>query len=121
MSRTTADLVEGIIEVDDTIPLDPFISVANELVTEYCLTAGYSDTRLELIERWLSAHFYSVRDRRVTSEGAGGVSESMESKDRLDYYEQARLLDTKHKLPPIKPTAGGKGQLAWLGRPECDP
>jgi len=47
--RTTAEAVGGIIEVDATISLTPFIEVANALVTEHCSTDDYDATRLELI------------------------------------------------------------------------
>ena len=84
MARTNATNVKSIIEVDASIivsdsDLDPFISTANELVTEMCTgtvngpKTAYTATRLELIERWLSAHFYAVRDPRVKNEKAGSV------------------------------------------------
>ena len=65
MVRTTSSDVEGIIEVDASISLDPFIETANAFVTECCSSVStYDATRLELIERWLSAHMYTNRDMR---------------------------------------------------------
>ena len=88
MARTTKAYIATIIELDDSIvpndaAMEPFITVANELVTEVCTgdagpTTAYTASRLELIERWLAAHFYAIRDPRVSSEGAGGVSASYE-------------------------------------------
>lgn len=104
--RTTSELVAAIIEVDVTIPLEPFISVAAELVTEICVPAGYSDDRLELIERWLSAHFYTNRDPRPTREEAGPVSASYQSKLALNlgtshYGQTAMMLDTAGGLAAL--------------------
>jgi hypothetical protein len=123
--RTTAALVAAIIEVDPSIDLDPFIFTASELVTEVCAIAGYTVERLELIERWLSAHFYAIRDPRTTNEKAGSVGASYESKVDLNlaltrYGQQAMLLDTQGGLAALnKSLAGGGGRIvasvAWLG------
>ena len=71
--RTTFDAVALIAEVDTDVSADlaPFIETANYLVTQLCASATklvnevetpfYDDVALELIERWLSAHFYHVR------------------------------------------------------------
>ena len=133
MARTTATQVKDIIETDPSIiavdaDLDPFILVANELVTEVCTgtngpTTAYTATRLELIERWLAAHFYAIRDPRATSESAG-VSASYESAVDLGmsltrYGQQARLLDTNGGLSrldaQIKRGAARKVSLSWIG------
>jgi len=77
MPRTTDAAVEGIIEVDDEISLTPFIETANQLVTDCCVTdTGYTDEKLELIERWLSAHFYAIRDPRASSEYAASIGQT---------------------------------------------
>ena len=130
--RTTRAEVEEIIELDaSVIPTDaallPFITVANELVTECCVTNGpataYDATRLELIERWLTAHLYTNRDPRVTEERAGSVSVSYQSKlalgfDTSHYGQTAMRLDTNGGLAALNdkvkrggPSIGG----IWLG------
>lgn len=128
MARTTSELVGGIIEVDATISLTPFILVANELVTEKCTgtqgpTTAYSDERLEVIERWLAAHFYAIRDTRVASESAG-VSASYQYKLGLNmsvtmYGQQAMLLDTNGQLAKLsKGMEDGKvfkPSILWAG------
>lgn len=108
MPRTTAELVAGIIQVDATIPLDPFILTANELVTEKCgaLVPPYTDVRLELIERYLSAHFYTLRDPRTTEETAGPVRAEYQSAVALglqtSHYGQTALqLDTSGALAAL--------------------
>lgn len=110
--RTTADLVKGIVEVDETTwpSIEPFILTANELVTEFCApVVTYSIARLELIERWLSAHFYKVADPAVIQEQIGPVLERRQIKIDLYFSEtvygqQALTLDTH----------GGLARLEWL-------
>jgi len=106
MSRTTSEAVAGILEEQATLSLGPFIEAANYLVTKVCATATnsdgtswYSDAELELIERWLSAHFYHVAATRADTEQAGSVSQKLRSKVDLGlnlthYGQQAMLLDT---------------------------
>lgn len=144
-NRTTSLAVEAIVEVDPTIVLDPFIEIANTLVTEVCGSAispitnlPYDATRLELIERWLSAHFYCIRDPRTTEEQAGhGVGEQFESKvdygfNITRYGQQALRLDTAGGLAKLDratdSTRGGQASVAsgfWLGSfprsPRCGP
>lgn len=126
MARTTDVAVEGIIETEVDIPLTPFIEVANALVTEKCLESSYSDERLELIERWLSAHFYAVRDLRRRSEGVDGVNESFavgqlgKILESTMYGQMAMLLDTAGNLAALsKATEEGKPTVGifWLGTP----
>jgi hypothetical protein len=109
--RTTRSLVAGIIEVDLTIVqtdmsgLDPFIDIANELVTECCTTTGatYLPYRLEMIERWLTAHFYAMRDERPQMERAGPVAQTFQKVvdtgfEATLYGQQAIRLDTRGGL-----------------------
>lgn len=111
--RTSAGLVEAIIETDVTFgSLDPWIDFANELVTELCAplvlpgttTPAYNSYRLELIERWLSAHAYTVLDPRLVQESvAGGVMQITQGKIDLGlkssiYGQNAMRLDTQGAL-----------------------
>lgn len=125
MVRTTANAVGKITEVDPTIDLTPFIEVANALVTEICApVATYDDVRLELIERWLSAHFYRVRDARLDCEKIGDIYTRITGKTGLALdltYEgqQVKFIDTSGKLALLDQMAKtGKRlriQVAWLG------
>lgn len=132
--RTTPEAIEGIIEVDEAILLDPFIESASALVDEVCapalkpdgVTLRYDATRLELIERYLAAHFYAVRDARKVSAQAKGVGASYEGRTGLmllwsRYGQHAMLLDTNGGLAKLSkdmekgavmPTAG----VTWIGR-----
>ena len=125
MPRTTAIDVADIVEVDSDIDLTVFILMANELVTEVCSDSEYSDVRLELIERWLAAHFYVIRDPRASSESAG-VSQSYAlpsvamSFQGTKEGQQALLLDTDGNLAALgaRTTSGGKKSsigVTWLG------
>jgi hypothetical protein len=129
MSRTTPDEVATVIDVDTTaVPdLQPFIDVASELVTECCSAAGYTEQRLTMIETWLAAHFYSMKDRQVTSEGVSGVSQSYESNVGQALFftrhgQQAMLLDTAGGLAALsKKTETGSARkvgVTWLGTTE---
>jgi hypothetical protein len=133
MSRTTKAQVEAIIELDSQIVPDEsalaaFITVANELVTECCTgTVGpaiaYTDARLELIERWLAAHFYTNRDPRLVSERAGSVSADYQSVVGLGfetshYGQTAMRLDTNGGLARLNTTmktGSSRIGVTWLG------
>lgn len=123
MPRTTAEAVATIIELDEDIDLEAFILTANELVTEVCVPLEYSDTRLELIERWLSAHFYAIRDMRTASEQAGSVAASYQYRVGLMlantmYGQQAMLMDSKGGLASLSKSmemGRRKSSIKWLG------
>jgi len=126
--RTTDDLVQGIIEVDSAISLTPFIAAANALVTECCtgLAEEYTAAHLILIETWLAAHFYTIRDMRAVSEKAGSVSERFQSKVDIGlstshYGQMAMRLDYKGGLARLdnKLKKGGKSpSITWVGKEE---
>ena len=137
--RATAESVAAIIEVDESISLDPFIAAASSLVDrvrDYAvanslLADGTEDgdktreEKLEEIETWLAAHFYTVRDPRPVSEGAGPVSTSYQSRVDLrlftsHYGQMAAMLDETGILEEINK---GKGitrtrrvGVHWLGK-----
>jgi len=119
MARTTAAEVAGIIEVDVTITLTPFIDVANELVTECCTSGSHTALRLAQIEKWLSAHFYTCRDMRAEMEKAGSVSQKLQSKvdlgfDTSHYGQMAMRLDTEGGLAALNERIK-KGKRATVG------
>ena len=117
------DEVRAIIDLDDSITdLTSFIATANSLVTEKCLSSGYSAARLKLIELWLAAHFCAIRDLRSSSEGGDGVNQSFQFKIGLNlantmYGQQAMLLDTAGSLSSLSKKASGVGAIGatWLG------
>lgn len=124
--RTTAADIGKIIEVDAAIDLDSFIEVANALVTECCVGQSYADARLKLIETWLAAHFYAMRDPRVVSETVTGIGERFQSAvalgfDTSHYGQMAMRLDTAGGLAALnEKTKAGKSQsigVSWIGTP----
>ena len=123
-NRTTDALVKQVLEVRDSIQVAPFIEIANNIVTEYIVGecgASYSAKTLEHIERYLAAHFYSVRDRRL-SEGTIGPSEGVYQGrtdmgfDSTQYGQDAKLIDYLGCLAKLDETKGArKIGAAWAG------
>lgn len=130
-SRTTTVLIAGIIKVKATISLTPFMDAANMMVTRCCteLDTDYSAGQLVVIETWLAAHFYSVRDMRPEQERADVVSRKFQSKVdlgfdtshygqmamRLDYYGGLASLNEQIKSG-VKKAVG----ITWLGTENPD-
>ncbi len=108
--RVSDEDVRSIIDIDDSIAtLQPFISVANMLVTEK-LTGYFEDSRLKEIERWLSAHFIAIRDPRIVRESIDNTSQAYfvqnKSKnvvglDTTPYGKQVLILDTTGRLSEL--------------------
>jgi len=126
-ARTTDANVRAIIKVSaKLLDIEWAITMANELTTECCGDAGYSDVRLELIERCLAAHFATLKDPRRASERASKVSASYDTIIDLGFnnthHGQAALrLDTAGGLAALDSQAkGGLSNvtpgLSWLGQ-----
>ena len=112
MAYTTYDAVSGIVTMKDSITTDaaPYIETANFLVTKLCEPATDEDgnlyhdsTSLELVERWLSAHFYSIHDVRPDTQKADVVMKKVQYKVELNlaqtqYGQQAMLIDISGAL-----------------------
>lgn len=134
--RTTPELVAAIIEVDEDLDLNPFIDVANDLVTMVCAvipTGGYDYTTdyLAKIETWLAAHFYAIEDPRSQRDRIGSLTQEIESKvdlgfDVTRYGQMAMRLDLNLGLAKLnnavkdaKGTSRIVGGVKWLGTPAC--
>jgi len=121
--RTTSEAVELIIETDVDISLDPFIETGSALVDwldEKGAPDYHTDTMLELIERWLSAHFYAIRDPRRSLEAVRGIQEQFAIKvglglDQTPYGQQAIILDTSGALDRLNDGKTGKPAMFWMG------
>lgn len=117
--RTTQDLVIGILgrdyDTDKTPDIAQYMLAANVLVSRvvalaakqnYFLSDDGIDSEAEVIERWLSAHFYQASDKGLMSSSniaGGGTHEG-----RLDmglnltrYGQNAMILDTSGVLKAI--------------------
>lgn len=123
MARTTSTAVGEIIDVDSNILVSPFIEAANAIVTKQCTDTDFTAAELELIERWLAAHFYAIRDPRRLSDRASVVSKTIESKvdlgfDVTRYGQMAMRLDWSGALAALN-EMGKKGRVSasvnWIG------
>lgn len=136
--RTTDTLVRGIVQVQDGVDLTPFIRFANQLTTDCCtypkpgqdpdLFPPYTDdgvdSKMELIERWLAAHAYTIFDNQLSAAKAGTISVGFQHKIDLGlkasmYGQQAIILDTQGGLAAWDNTSKTKRQIKvsidWLG------
>lgn len=128
--RTTPLLVQGIIKTKVGMDLTPFIAAANSLTTNICGQAcpAYPDTgigsTMELIERWLSAHSYTIFDNPLSRASVGQVAAGYQYKvdmclDSSMYGQMALLLDTQGLLAAYSNTAKTKRRIylkmKWLG------
>jgi hypothetical protein len=140
MARTTADAVKAVLlpgndyDLERAPSLTPFIDTASIFVDRIAARAVVQEltitvTELEVIERWLAAHFYAVSDRPFAFKGEDGAQANFDGKTEKGleatlYGQTATLLDPTDLLDEIESeaavddrplafrTAGG----AWLGR-----
>lgn len=124
----------GIIDVESGFNLDPFISVANILVTKFCTGDSvedvYSVAILAEIETWLAAHFYTVYDPRAETEKADTVAAKYQSKVDVGlktshYGQMAMIIDYQGGLSAnneaiMSGNAGIKIDATWLGTEKDD-
>ena len=143
MARTTSTLVIGILGRDyDSQPevgappsLTPYIDTASALVDDIVANAvalglpALSAGRLELIERWLSAHYYQQSDQGFTSKSTDGASASFKGQtgkglNGTQYGQSAITLDTTKYLQKIAAEVDGNqaktATLLWLGKNPTD-
>lgn len=128
--RTDTDAVTALLEEYNTdIDLDQCIETANMMVTDNCTESDYSDAKLELIERYLSAHFYEIISARRKFAAAGKVQQSTESKvdlglDLTRYGQTAKIIDNAGNLAALDNAlktvkkglaVGIQAKILWLG------
>jgi len=129
MARTTSAEVAKIIDTDATLDLRPFIDTANALVDWLNTTCdslnALSASDLELIERWLSAHFYAHRDQLYTEKSTGKSSGRFQGQTAMalsstQYGQTAMALDITGCLARRSADAneGGRRRVGvqWLGK-----
>ena len=111
MARVTTLEVEQILDNLDEIELEPFIRVANLMVTDLLSGAGFSSDYLKEIERWLSAHFASIRSPMAEMEKIGPATTKYQTKTGMglkltSYGQQVLALDTSGAFAALsKPQA----------------
>ena len=90
------DLIETAL---DDATLQVFANDSHVIVSETIpSSAGVSEGRLEIIEKYLAAHFTALRDPRLTSEHVGPATSSYEGQSGLylahtRYGQQVMVLD----------------------------
>ena len=119
MSRVTDDDVREVIELESDQELDPFISVAHEIVNEVCTSSILTEKLKFEIERWLSAHFAAVADPRSMIEKADEVSIHYQTKLGLNlqvthWGQQAMMIDISGALQDLN-NGRKKASLAYIG------
>jgi len=129
MARTTSDNVKGILLTNyDTAAspsLTPFIDTASAMVDALVTKASsrsltINATLLEIIERWLSAHYYAHADQLLTSKSTAGASGSFQGQsgmglDSTQYGQAAKRLDPTGILAGMDDSAGVV-EMHWLGK-----
>jgi len=132
MARTTAKKVEGVLlrdyDFQEPPDLTPFVATANSITTRVaaCATAKGATIpaeTLELIERWLAAHYYTRSDKAFASKSTSGASASYQGQTGMgleaSFYGQTALdLDPSGCLVAISKRA--RAGAVWLGKPKSD-
>jgi len=131
MPRTTIAAVQDLLGANygpnpnGSLPnLQTYIDSATTLVDQLVTDASikfppytHTSAQLELIERWLSAHFYTKMDPTYSSKSTSGASGSFVRDPKVPepYKDAAIMLDPSGALAALlnRQTAGG----AWLGKP----
>lgn len=133
MARTSVGAVKDVLladygpQPDGTLPsLVGFIDAANEFTTRVYNNAityrevTLSATTLELIERWLAAHFYAMSDQPLATKSNGRASATFQGQTTAfglkgtKYGQTAITLDYTRTL-----AAMDEGRIAvtgWLGK-----
>jgi hypothetical protein len=128
VSRTTAELVKGVLmddygaRLDGTPPdLAPYVDTASSLIDDVATCAArkgkpLSAAKLELLERWMAAHYYTKSDRTFASKSTGGASVAyITDPETPEPYKSAALdLDTSGCLAAILKRQRASGN--WLGK-----
>lgn len=116
--RTNATKVRKIAEQARQLSnadVDGYIEVASTAVDEFCLGVGYSDARLEMIERYLAAHFMYIDLRRPMDEQVGASRNRYETElgrglALTEHGQQVQFWDDQRTLSPVIV------KFEWLGK-----
>ena len=134
MARTTSNAVKELLQPGgdyDTVrnpSLTPFIQSATVVVDRVQTAAAangrtLNSTELELIERWLAAHYYASSDQPYTSRSTAGASGSFQGQTGMylegtKYGQMAITLDYSGYLYSISSGPNRRtGKITWVGKP----
>ena len=132
MARTVANAVENILgdhyNSDGNPSLGPFIEAATDVVTRVstCATTRgvtLSSTTLELVERWLAAHFYLLSDPVAQEKVTGDAEvvfqgETGKGLEATHYGKNAMVIDHSGCLASM--SQGRVASVMWLGKAPSD-
>lgn len=117
MSRTTASAVQTLLgrNWDQASSVTPYIDTASAIVDQVVSCASdrgvtMTDATLELMERWLAAHFYTQMDPLYKSKTTGRASATFADQD---YKKAAMQLDQSGCLAGIM--SGMVAEVFWGG------
>jgi hypothetical protein len=99
MTYTTPDAVASVVEVLSGDDLSAHIEFATLIVSESLSDCGYSEARMEMIERYLAAHSYACYRTRIVEETIGRSTTKYANNATMGlaatvYGQQAMVLDT---------------------------
>lgn len=132
MARTTSPLVQDCLQDDfgptasGAVPtLATPIATANAMVDQYVADVAaraltpVNSTVLELVERWLSAYYYTASDPAYSSRSTEGASGSFLREDGKNPYKQAALdLDPYGLLNAV--LSRQRATALWVGKRASD-
>ena len=130
MPVTTVAAVKLILMRDYTDPqgVDSFIESAAAIVARVIECAArkgitLTDEEIELLERWLSAHLYTMSDKALTTKSTLSASGSFHGQTGMGfeaslYGQTAIRLDPSGCLAAIDKRKVGRA--FWLGKPTQD-
>lgn len=136
-TRTSSNAVKAILgknyDTDDQPDLAGFIATAS-LEVDWLVSQDSNglliSARQELIERWLSAHFYAHSDQLLKQEQAGGASGTYQGNTGMgfastQYGQTAINLDLTgllaRKNAEVASGVSRKARGVWLGSDPTDP
>ena len=125
--RCTEEQVRSLVDSDDDVRLQPFITTANVLTddvsAEYTGSLISAATLIE-IEKYLAAHFYEHRDQALASEKTGDASGDYQGEwgkglNGSSWGQTAMLLD---KTGYLKLLSKGRRvvSIGWGGLPPSE-
>jgi hypothetical protein len=132
MARTTPEDVGTVITLPVGVDVNAYIDSAAIIVNAVCLDSEYTGTTLEMIERWLAAHFIAVNYPRNARLAIGGGPQLQREPGKWDlglnftkYGQQAMRIDYKGNLAALEQEMlKGKARTAetkWVGFSSCNP
>jgi hypothetical protein len=126
--RTSERSVKAILggHYDGSTGLQPFIDTAASFVDDIATKdATVTSSRLELIERYLAAHFYAHADQITQSRSTGGASGQFQGMTQMGfdatlYGQTAKRLDPTGHLINLDQPLRPKASCMWLGKVRDD-